>query len=56
MAEFWTLPLVNELTGRSSSIDSEFHLGPKGGGAHTRVEYSTIMRAPLREYKKGKGN
>lgn len=57
MVEFRTLPVVNDLTIRNSSIDSEFHLGPKGGKAHTRVEYSTIMKAPLRGgYKKGKRN
>ena len=57
MSYFHAPPLINDLTGMKSTIDTKNHLSPEGGRAHTHVEYSAIIRAPLRVwYKRRKEN
>jgi len=54
ISEFQAPPLINYLIGRNGIIDTRIYLSLKGGRTHVGVEYSAIIRAPLRGgYKRG---
>ena len=54
MSEFQAPPLISYLIGRNSIIETRIHLSLKSGRTHAGVEYSAIIRAPLKGgYKRG---